>query len=163
MGTLLRGLWSGLFATSTMTMVMMRLYQWLPRARRGPLPPATLTKSLLSKTGLKNELSEPAQMESTLLSHSAFGASCGVVYSILAPHIRGNSILKGSLFGLGVWGLSYLGWIPAMNLRPKGTRMNSQQNAMMVLSHIVWGASLGYLEREFRRSGKKMLSHPPAF
>lgn len=158
MGTFFRGIWSGIFATSAMTLALFQFHRKLGGAHQEPLPPAILTEHVLEKT-VKTPDSKETQMESTMLSHMAFGAACGVAYSLLAPHVRGNPFVKGAGFALGVWGASYLGFIPALNLEPKAKNLNSQQNLMMVATHLVYGASLAYAEERFRKSGKEMLAH----
>lgn len=158
MGTFLRGIWSGIFATSAMTLAMFQFHRKMEGAGQEPLPPATLTKSVLQKT-LQTPASKEGQMESTLLSHMMFGAACGVVYSLIAPHIKTNNLVKGAGFAMGVWGVSYLGVLPALNLEPKAKNQTPQQNLMMVATHLIYGASLGYAEEKFRNSGQKMLGH----
>lgn len=53
--------------------------------------------------------------------------------------------VKGVVYGLGVWAVSYLGWLPALRLMPKATHDRSERNAIMIAAHLVWGYALSRL------------------
>ena len=36
--------------------------------------------------------------------------------------------------------------------------MSKERNALMIVAHVVWGACLGYAERELKRRGEQMLA-----
>jgi uncharacterized membrane protein YagU involved in acid resistance len=147
MNTLETGIWSGVFATSPMTMVLFGMQRRLPPEERSPLPPATLTK----------EISGVSHPEATLLSHLGYGMSCGVAYSLLSPHVKAPPAVKGAAFGLAVWAGSYLGWTPAFRLRANAYNMPWKRNAMMIAAHVVWGAALGVSEEQLRHMGERAL------
>lgn len=161
MNSILRGIWSGLIATSTMTTALFKFHQSLPETQQSPLPPAKLTTSLLRHLPggkqVSDNLSSETQMQATMGSHFAFGAGTGLLYALVAPKMKGTPLVKGTLFGLGVWGASYLGWIPAFGLKPQAQKMTLERNAMMVLAHLVWGATLGYNENQMRHRAKTLL------
>jgi hypothetical protein len=48
-------------------------------------------------------------------------------------------------FGVAVWLLSYMGWLPAIGLFGPATRDTQGRSALMVAAHLVWGAALGGL------------------
>ena len=55
-------------------------------------------------------------------------------------------------FGLGVWAVSYLGWIPALGLLPPPYRDNPRRAWTTLTAHLVYGAVLGAgLSRRERR------------
>jgi hypothetical protein len=54
-------------------------------------------------------------------------------------------VLAGTLYGLVVWGASYLGLVPALGLLSPATRHPRRRNALMIAAHLVWGAALGLL------------------
>jgi putative membrane protein len=81
-----------------------------------------------------------------LTGHFGYGALCGAVYAaIRAVFPRG--VVPGTVFGLMVWTVSYLGLLPATGLFPPATEKPARQNALMIAAHIIWGASLGILLR----------------
>lgn len=49
------------------------------------------------------------------------------------------------------------GMDPLLGLKPAATKLSSQENAMMIFSHLVWGIVLAATERELRRYGNQML------
>jgi putative membrane protein len=61
----------------------------------------------------------------------------------LPPAVRAASI--GSLYGLLVWTASYLGWLPAVGILAPATRHPARRNALMIVAHLIWSATLGLL------------------
>lgn len=87
-----------------------------------------------------------------LAAHFAFGAATGALYGAATSHKHVSpGITSGVMFGLGVWAASYLGWVPLTGLMPPASQQPAQRNAMMVASHIVWGAALGAAVLAMRR------------
>lgn len=145
------GFWSGLIATGPMTLALFRIFESLPRKQQQALPPSQLTKEVEYRSGAVNRISWNQHENLTMFSHLAYGGACGSLYSAVSPYLKGNPIAKGVLFGLGVWGISYMGWLPALGFRTAAVRMTPARNAMMMAAHVVWGASLGMAESQLRR------------
>lgn len=156
MNTLTRGIWAGILATAPMTLTMFKFHQALPEEERSPLAPAILTSQIFEAVLPRSRLNTSKDL--SMLSHFAFGASCAILYCAASPHLKMNPWVKGSLFGLGVWSANYLGLIPAFNLRPSAKNTPGRRNFMMIASHVVWGATLGYSESELRRRGDELLN-----
>jgi uncharacterized membrane protein YagU involved in acid resistance len=157
MNTLQRGIWSGFLATGPMTLMMFELQKNLPPKEKSPLPPASLTNHFLQFLKLDNKVTSHQRAHLTMLSHFSYGAASGALYALLTNKWKAKPWVKGSGFGLGVWALSYLAWIPSLHLRPSAFRMPMKRNLLMIASHLVWGACLGFAENELRRSGLEML------
>lgn len=156
MNTVQNGIWSGILATGPMTLAMFSMQRSLPESEKSPLPPATLTFE--STKLVAKKVSPSARADLTMLSHFAYGISCALIYSAaqkLAP--KAPAIVKGGVFGLGVWAISYLGWTPLAGFRASAPNMPARRNAMMIAAHLVWGAALGYSEQVLRESGNQML------
>lgn len=132
----LRGAAAGLLATVPMTVAMVIAHRLLPAHQRYPLPPRLITERWLDR-----DHSEPAIRAWTLLNHFGFGAVAGSLYSGLGLDKR-HPVITGPAFGVAVWAVSYLGWVPALRLMPPATRQPAERNAMMVAAHLVWGAAL---------------------
>ncbi|WII70842.1 DUF1440 domain-containing protein [Bdellovibrio sp. 22V] len=158
MNFLFRGIWASVLATSSMTLALFNRFTKLPASQQKPLPPAQLTQNIAKKTGLAEKMGPQMQEQATMFSHYGYGLACGVLYSYLATKVPGPAMVKGGLFGLGVWATSYYGLIPGMNLKPSAKDMARERNIMMAASHVVWGAALGYSEEALRRKGKEMLA-----
>lgn len=156
MNTLQRGIWSGTIATSAMTIGFLEFFKELPRSEKSPVPPGTITTDLLKKSGLAEYTDSESRQALALLSHFGYGTSFALLYSALSPGAPGRGIAKGTAFGLGVWAFSYLGLLPALGVRARAANMPLDRNIMMILLHVIWGASLGYTEERLRISGKPM-------
>ena len=139
--SLVRGAVAGALATAPMSLVMLVLQHSLP-GRREPLPPREITENLLEAADLHPRRDPEATQHLTVAGHFGYGAACG---ALLSPFVRGAR--SGVALGLLVWGGSYLGLLPAVDLFPSATEKSARQNALMIVSHIVWGAALGTLLR----------------
>jgi uncharacterized membrane protein YagU involved in acid resistance len=151
------GIWAGALATGPMTLAMFGLQRYLPTAEKSPLPPATLTSQITQTVGVDQSLAANQRADLTMVSHFGYGIVCGLIYAFGTRRFSSSPVLKGSLFGFGVWAASYLGWIPAVGLRASAFKMPAKRNGLMILAHLVWGASLGFAENELRTSGHQML------
>ena len=78
-------------------------------------------------------------------SHYAFGIGGGVLFSVLHARRRlpGPAIVHGVVFGMMVWALSYLGWIPGLGILPPAHHDRPGRRRTMLLGHVVYGAVLG--------------------
>ncbi|WP_413585093.1 DUF6789 family protein [Bdellovibrio sp. HCB274] len=159
MNLFLRGAWASVMATGSMTMMMFKSHKELPSSEKSPLPPAILTDDIQKKTGLFPNANSEIKEQATMLSHFGYGALGGITYAALSEKLPNTSpLLKGTLFGLGVWAASYYGVIPALNLTPKGREMTPNRKLMMAAAHVVWGASLGFAENELRKHDQELLN-----
>lgn len=143
MHRLLIGTIAGAAATVPMTLVMETLHDRLPGEPPRPLPPREITESLAAKAGAADDIREPEMEALTLASHFGYGALCGAVFGLLAPRRMPAAIACGTLFGLGVWAGSYLGWLPALGVRHDARRDPPARNGLMIAAHTVWGATAG--------------------
>jgi uncharacterized membrane protein YagU involved in acid resistance len=156
MKTLQTGFWAGILANGPMTMALFRLQKDLPIAPSSPLPPAKLTTDISEP--VTKHISSNRRVDLMLLSHFAYSISCAVVYTWGARKVKNKSpLVKGACFGLGVWSLSYLGWIPALSSRASAPKSSPSKNLQMILAHLVWGTSLAYAVDELTKSGNQML------
>jgi uncharacterized membrane protein YagU involved in acid resistance len=127
----LLGILAGVAATMAMTATMRRLHTILPDDERYPLPPREIVDNSVAATD------EHGARSKTLLAHFGFGALTGALFALL-PTTRGG----GLAYGLGVWALSYFGWIPAARILTPAHRHPFRRNLLMIGAHIVWGLTL---------------------
>ena len=81
----------------------------------------------------------------TVLAHFGDGAGAGTVY---APRSRGvplPPVAGGIAYGLVVWTASYLGLLPVVGLISPAINHPARRNALMIVAHVVWGATLALL------------------
>ena len=142
---------AGSLATLPMTGTMVALHRMLPPEEQYPLPPREITMNVAEVSGAGAPKSEDQQHELTLVAHYAYGAAAGAGYAIVAG-VPGPAVLKGIGYGLGVWAISYLGWLPAVGLLPSATEQPQGRNAVMIAAHVVWGAALGVVTDALSKS-----------
>ncbi len=110
----LAGALAGTIATLPMTASMVLMHRELPFWERYPLPPRQITSRLAAAAGVRDDLDERQKVGATLLGHFAYGAAAGAIYAPLALPLPWP--LQGRAFGLLVWTVSYLGWLPALGV-----------------------------------------------
>lgn len=148
--TLRRAGWgalAGLAATVAMTGVM-KLSQ--KSHLLGETPPRKLVRRTLGRIGLGPRRSGTLTAATTA-AHLGFGATMGALFSLMPREAR-RSPLGGTLFGLGVWAVSYAGVIPALGLMAPPSRDRVGRPTTMALAHVVYGASLRALLNRLDRS-----------
>jgi len=146
------GALAGLVATVPMTLVMLAGHR-LFEPRQAKLPPRLITDRLLGR-----KASDEAGRWHALAAHFGFGAATGALFALWPP----PSVGKGVVFGLAVWAVSYLGWVPGLRLMPPATRQPARRNAIMIAAHVAWGLALGGVVAGLARRGLARSSHGSA-
>ena len=137
---LCKGALAGSIATGPMTVVMLLIYHLLPRPERLlPHPPELITRRMLGDQAPGGR-DTPRWLIWVL--HFGYGGGAGAVYAPLARRLPLPPVLRGVAFGLGVWFVSYMGWLPAVDILPPAHKHPTRRNVMMISAHIVWGAVL---------------------
>jgi uncharacterized membrane protein YagU involved in acid resistance len=139
----LAGPFSGFAATFPMTAVMVALHHALPGADREPLPPKQVIENAAAEAGVNHKLDESDRTAAAAAMHFAYGAVVGAGYSPMAGKSGLHPAAEGALYGLAVWGGSYLGLLPASGLYKSALEEPAERNAMIIAAHVVWGAGLG--------------------
>jgi putative membrane protein len=145
---MLIGIISGLVATGPMTGVMLLLfYTVLPGRHKYRLPPSQITNRLINrfKIGRRKAPSTNQRKVLTWLAHFGYGGGTGSLYPLTAGRLPVPPVISGMLFGMGVWLVSYMGWLPAADILPPATRLPRDRNILMILSHLAWGSVIGIL------------------
>jgi uncharacterized membrane protein YagU involved in acid resistance len=145
MRNVLAGAAAGVAATVPMTMVMETLHQRLQGEVQRPLPPREIAEAIAVKFGVHGDLSERDMQNLTLALHVGYAAFTGAVFSMLAPRRTTTGAAVGTLFGLGVWATSYLGWLPVWGVRQPITYDPVARTGLMIAAHAAWGAAAGVI------------------
>lgn len=131
----------GFVATSLMDVFLTEL------RRLGALhmyPPEEITGRALEAADVPHD--EGERKAATAVAHYAFGATAGAAFGLVpTPRKRPAVIVTGVLYGLGIWLVSYAGWIPKLGLRPRPSDDPPESQASIAASHAVYGAALGAL------------------
>jgi len=150
MRDLLSGARVGLVATGAMSLLMLA-------GRRlgliGALPPQTITERAVQELAAGDR---PSRDDRQLLAgfvHFTLGAGAGAFFGLLTAGLRNLRISTGLgiAYGTVVYLLSYMGWIPALNIMPPASRDRPGRVATMIGAHWVYGALLGLLVALARR------------
>jgi hypothetical protein len=136
---------AGFVATAPMTAAMMALHSALPSKDQHPLPPRHIVENAAATTGVDLGPDEETHESVTLAAHFAYGATVGALYGPVAGATGLPRVAEGMLFGVAVWGGSYLGVLPGAGLYRSATDEAPARNALMIAAHLIWGASLGVL------------------
>lgn len=139
-----RGGLAGFGATIPMTAFMLLAHRLLPQWEQYALPPQRITDKLAQRAGLRKHIDKRQLMLGTLASHFGYGTTMGVIYRLATGRLR-QAPLLGPAFGLAVWAASYLGWLPAFDILPPATKVPPKRAWLVVVAHLVWGASAGAL------------------
>ncbi len=143
MGRLIRGAMAGIGATIIMS-VAMAAAKALGLIEE--TPPKEITSRAEKAVGMGPDArSGPDFAVRWVLAHFGYGTFCGAVYAVLRRLIPGGAVVSGIVFGLLVWGVSYLGFLPALKLYPWPDEDRESRSAAMIALHVVYGASLGKL------------------
>ena len=140
-----------------MTAVMLGLHRALPGEPDRPLPPREITENAADTAGLGPEMAaaeEPTRKGTTLAAHFGYGAAAGMAYIPVAGKSGLNPAAEGALYGLAVWGGSYLGLMPATGLYRSATEEPAARNVLMITAHVIWGAALGLLYHKLTDSNR---------
>lgn len=148
----LAGALSGLVATVPMSAVMLAWHKVLPASEQYALPPRIVTERAAEQVGVADHLNDQEKRAATVLAHFGYGAAAGVAYGSIAGSSHLPPAAEGSLYGLAVWGGSYLGLLPSTGLHRSATDEPTGRNSMMIAAHLVWGVSLGLLFAKMRNS-----------
>jgi uncharacterized membrane protein YagU involved in acid resistance len=133
---------SGFVATVPMTLAMIginKLMSWPDRQR---LEPRKITDDMLDRVGLRDDLSEDERKQAALAAHFAFGAAAGSLYPVVEPFIPAPRAIRGPIYGLGVWAVSYCGVLPAIHTLPSPEKRPFGRTVLLVAAHLVWGAAV---------------------
>lgn len=151
----LAGAIAGTVATAPMTITMEFLFRRLPLEQKHALPPRRLTMAIAKRAHAEHLLpSEETRIDTSLLAHFGYGALTGALYPLTFRQPPRHPALHGGLYGIAVWALSYLGWIPALKLLPPATQQRRERRRLMLIAHLVWGAATGMLTAKLSQSGK---------
>jgi uncharacterized membrane protein YagU involved in acid resistance len=157
--TALIGALAGIAATAAMTIAAGAMFRRLPRAERYPLPPREITAKVAERAGIDQHLSERQRVDAALGLHFSYGAAAGALYADLVQRRPAlPPALAGTAYGLAIWLVSYLGWLPAAGILRPVPEHPARRNMLMILAHVVWGTTLGMVVDGLEKAGSTFLA-----
>ena len=141
--TWLQGALAGFIATIPMTLFMLSTQRFLPKGQRYDLPPEIITKELAERAHVRQHMSKAQILAATTASHFGYGATMGLLYSVLGRRLPLTASLKGTLFGFVIWVASYQALLPLLGFSESSQGETTRRNLMMIGAHVVWGAVTG--------------------
>jgi uncharacterized membrane protein YagU involved in acid resistance len=136
----LRGAIAGVVATAPMSAVMMGAKQF---GLMGEMPPEKITAKLLKRTPISPSKEHQDALATAL--HFGFGSAAGALFAVIAPKRLIARIPMGMTYGAAIWGVSYMGWIPAFGIMPHAARDRRDRQMVMLAGHVVYGTALALL------------------
>ena len=85
-------------------------------------------------------------------SHLLYGAVAGALYGLAQDELALPTVPAGAAYGLALWAVGYLGWMPAAGVLPQPWRQQPGDALTPVAAHLVYGLALGAVERMVRRA-----------
>ena len=112
----------------------------------GELPPRLMSSVALGAIG-KRDTSKTVDDLVAAELHLDIGVLAGAIFGIVTcrTSIPVHRAVQGTLFGLMVWVAAYKGAMPMLKVMPPPERDRPDRPIAMILSHVVFGASLGWL------------------
>ncbi|MEY9213246.1 hypothetical protein NI17_001725 [Thermobifida halotolerans] len=145
LGSAAQGAVAGLAATVAMSGAMAAARK---EGKVGRTPPKLLIRRFLP--GGREQSPRPGENLAAAAAHWGFGAGAGAVFGALTGG-RPPRALLGLGYGLGVWLVSYEGWVPKVTAEPPAHRDAPGRAATMVTAHLVYGYALAAALRRMRR------------
>jgi hypothetical protein len=147
-GTVLRralhfGIGTGTLATACMSLVLLGLRSG--RTHRGKHPPEKVTEGIIERISGR-KLNDRERLLATATAHEGYGIAAASVFALLWERFgprRKWPVIHGMLFSLGLWFVSYKGWVPGLKLMPSPKRDRRGGVATNIASHLAYGAVLG--------------------
>jgi uncharacterized membrane protein YagU involved in acid resistance len=125
-----------------MSVAMVLMHRRLPRQERYSLPPREITTKAIAEATPPSAVDPATRSSLTWLAHFGYGGVAGAFYAAAARQLPGNAPTKGSIFGLTVWIVSYLGLLPGLKILKPATDHPMNRNLLMIGAHLVWGIFL---------------------
>lgn len=154
LGDIPKGVFAGMVATAAMSPLMSPgLARAAPgRARLEMFPPRRVVRQLERAIAGQDRVSPSVERWLTFVAHVGYGCAMGAAYGVIRDRLpHGSPGAAGVLFGLGVWGVGYAGWVPLLGVR-EGTVAGSPRSLPFPLAaHVMFGLALGWIHGRLSR------------
>jgi hypothetical protein len=156
----LRAACSGFVATAPMTAAMFAVQRLLPRRSQEKLEPRQVSDAIVDRVAPGVSPDDEQRRGMAVVAHFAYGTAMGAAFPAVERVLKPLPA-RGPLYGLGLFALSYAGWLPALQILPPPTQRTPGRNTLLVISHLVWGAALEAGFRRFAPRVEQLRTAPP--
>jgi hypothetical protein len=138
------GAGAGVAATTAMSALMLAAQR---TGAMGQLPPHRIADETVERSSADEAIGRRGRGALGWLLHFGFGAGAGALYAVMRRRLDPPTpaAVDGVAFGLAVWTVSYLGWVPALGFLPPATEDRPGRPPAMIAAHVVFGAALAWL------------------
>jgi uncharacterized membrane protein YagU involved in acid resistance len=92
------------------------------------------------RAGKSEALSEDQEMKAAMGVHLGYSALGGAAYGIARDGLRTvPAPLMGAVMGLGVWAVSFEGWMPAVGIMERTTDKPVKKWPAPIMGHLIYG------------------------
>lgn len=146
------GTLAGLAGVAAMTATMELYYRLLPQDERWPLEPSLIVSRVTPSRLRGGEQGTQRHQALTLAAHVGYGAASGAAYALTMGKAPLPTPIKGLGFGLGLFAVSYLGWLPTAGILRPATAYPASRNAGLIAAHLVYGAVTAFITDALTRN-----------
>jgi hypothetical protein len=134
------GALGGLAGVVAMTATMEVYHRLLPADQRRPLEPSLIVQRVTPGAVRPGEHGERRHLLLTLAAHVGYGTTSGAAYALTMSKTPLPTPLKGLVFGLALFAVSYLGWLPSAGILRPASDYPAGRNAGLIIAHLIYGS-----------------------
>jgi uncharacterized membrane protein YfcA len=134
------GALGGLAGVAAMTATMEVYYRLLPADQRRPLGPSLIVQRVTPAAVRTGAHGERRHLLLTLAAHVGYGTTSGAAYALTMSKTPLPTPLKGLVFGLALFAVSYLGWLPSAGILRPASDYPAGRNAGLIIAHLIYGS-----------------------
>jgi len=113
-------------------------------------PPVEISANVARRTWLLPDRSHRSFPIVWIGAHLGYGMACATVYSLIRRYLPERDSWAGLTFGLGVWAVSYLGFVPALRLYPWPADDSRPRQIVLTVAHAFFGLTVAGLTSRLR-------------
>lgn len=118
-------------------------------------PPEEISDNVARRTWLLPDPSHRVFPVLWIAAHLGYGATCGTLFSLLRRWLPGwlpgSARSAGPVFGLSVWAVGYLGFVPALRLYPWPANDSRPRQVVMIVAHGLFGLTVAGVDDRLRQ------------
>lgn len=131
---------AGLAGVAAMTATMEVYYRLLPADQRRPVEPSLIVQRVMPAAVRSGEHGERRHLLLTLAAHLGYGTTSGAAYALTMSKTPLPTPVKGLVFGLALFAVGYLGWLPSAGILRPASDYPTGRNVGLIVAHLIYGS-----------------------